>query len=220
MATRTAPKSSSTPKSAGAAKRAAPKKRSTPRRAAGAKAADPFAGFAEAAQLKSMMTPEQAFELYRQNARLALDIIDAAIESTAKMRKLQFEGEEEARALHKRAARRAAEAASPQALVAAGQNAGQEGVQKALAYWTQMFDLVVEMQKRLFAVIEQQTTDVPGVKEARAALSLLPDFKQAQKLVDAMQGVLATGGDTFESIQRVMGDLGRMAQQAVPGMKR
>jgi len=42
------------------------------------------------------MTPEQAFELYKANAKMALDVINAAIENTAKMRRLQFEGEEEA----------------------------------------------------------------------------------------------------------------------------
>ena len=44
-----------------------------------------------------MMTPEQAFELYKANAKIALDIINAAVEGTAKMRRLQFEGEEQAR---------------------------------------------------------------------------------------------------------------------------
>ena len=46
------------------------------------------------AKYAKTLTPEQAFELYRANAKLALDVIDAAIESTAKMRRLQFEGEE------------------------------------------------------------------------------------------------------------------------------
>lgn len=185
--------------------------------------ASAFAGMPDAAQfakLKEMMTPEQAFELYRQNARLALEIMDAAIESTAKMRKLQFEGEEEARAFHRRAARRAAEAENPEALVATGQNVGQEAVQKAMAYWSQMFDLVIEMQKRLFVIIDNQVADVPGVKQAKAAMGMLPDLSQAQNLVKAMQGVMSSGGSAFESMQRVMGDFTRMAQQSMPGLKR
>jgi hypothetical protein len=64
----------------------------------------------DAAQLSKYaktLTPEQAFELYRANARIALDVIDAAIDSTAKMRKLQFEGEEtHARSRRKRRATR------------------------------------------------------------------------------------------------------------------
>jgi phasin family protein len=191
--------------------------------ASAASAANVFANLGDPAQLsrlKDMMTPEQAFELYRQNARLALDIIDAAIESTAKMRKLQFEGEEEARDFHKRAARRAAEAENPQALVTTGQNVGQEAMQRALTYWSQMFELVVEMQKRLFTIIDEQVSEVPGVKQAKAALGMMPDMRQTQKLVDAMQGVLTSGGSAFESMQKVMGDFTRMAQQSMPGMKR
>jgi hypothetical protein len=185
--------------------------------------ANPFAAMNDPAQLarfREMMTHEQAFELYRQNARLALDIIDAAIESTAKMRKLQFEGEEEARSLQKRAARRAAEAENPQALVASGQTVGQEAVHKAMTYWSQMFELVVEMQRRLFTIIDEQVADVPGVKQAKAAMSMLPDLGQAQKLVSAMQGVLSSGSTAYESMQRVMGDFTKMAQQSMPGNKR
>ena len=181
-----------------------------------------FAAMSDPAQLeklKKMMTPEQAFELYRQNARLALEIIDAAMESTAKMRRLQYQGEEQARDLHKRAARGAAEAQNPQALMAAGQNVGQEAMQRAMAYWSQMFDLVVEMQKRLFAIVDNQVGDVPGVKQARAALGMMPDLTQTQNLVKAMQGVMTSGGSAFQSMQRVMGDWSRMAQ-SMSGNKR
>ena len=48
-------------------------------------------------RMAKMLTPEQAIELYKANARMALDVINAAIESTAKLRRLQFEGEEQAR---------------------------------------------------------------------------------------------------------------------------
>lgn len=229
MATKTASKSPSAKKSGSSG---AKRSRNTARGAAaseGAAAAQSARAFAgmpplpnpeQFAKLREMMTPEQAFELYRQNARLALDIIDAAIESTAKMRKLQFEGEEEARAFQKRVARRAATAENPQDLAAAGQSVGQEAVQKSLVYWSQMFDLVVEMQKRLFTIIDEQVKDVPGVKQAKEALRMLPDLSQAEKLVSAMQGVLSSGGSAFESMQKVMGDFTRMAQQSMPGTKR
>lgn len=229
MATHTAAKTKKTSrKSAGSAKRSRTRSQSGGAGASGAGSersgrASPFAGLSDPKQfdkLKQMMTPEQAFEMYRQNARLALEILDEAIESTARLRKLQFEGEEEARAFHKRTARRAAEAENPQALVAEGQTAGQEAMQKAMAYWSQMFDLVVEMQKRLFVIIENQMADVPGVKQARAAMGMLPDLSQAQNLVKAMQGVMTSGGSAFESMQRVMSDFTRMAQDSMPGMKR
>jgi hypothetical protein len=71
-------------------------------------------------KMAKLMTPEQAMELYRANSKMALDVINAAIEGTARVRKLQFEGEEQARAFGKKHARSAAEAATPNALMAAG----------------------------------------------------------------------------------------------------
>ena len=171
-------------------------------------------------RMAKVLTPEQAFELYRANARMALDVIDAAIEGTAKLRKLQFEGEEEARSMQKKAVRHAAEANDPQSLVAAGQAVTQEAVEKAMRYWSQMFDMIVEIQKRLFALIEQQMADVPGAREAKAAMAMMPDMRQAQGLVQAMQGMMSSGGSAFGSMQRVMGDLTRLAQQSMPGLPR
>jgi phasin family protein len=225
MATKTATKTSSSRKSGAKRSRTSSQPRATSSAGATSRAAaaNPFASMSDPRQfekLKKMMTPEQAFDMYRQNARLALEILDEAIEGTAKLRKLQFEGEEEARAFHKRAARRAAEAENPQALVAQGQSAGQEAMQRAMAYWSQMFELIVEMQKRLFVIIENQVADVPGVKEAKAAMGMLPDLSQTQNLVKAMQGVMTSGGSAFESMQRVMGDFTRMAHQSMPGAKR
>jgi phasin family protein len=163
------------------------------------------------AEYAKTLTPEQAFELYRANAKLALDVIDAAIESTAKMRRLQFEGEESARTMQKKAARRAAEAGDVPTLMAAGQSVSQEAIERSMAYWGQMFDLVVEMQKRLFALMENQMSDVPGVKQAKAAMAMMPDMTKMQNVVSAMQGVMSSGGSAFESMQKVMGDFARMS---------
>jgi hypothetical protein len=79
-----------------------------------------------------------------------------------------------------------------------------------MAYWGQMFDLVVEIQKRLFTLIENQMTDVPGVKQAKAAMAMMPDLSKMQNVVSAMQGVMSSGGSAFESMQKVMGDFARM----------
>jgi hypothetical protein len=134
MATKSAPKS--TTKSAAASKPAARKAKAPAKAApkAGAPSAEMFAmpDAAQLAKYAKTLTPEQAFELYRANAKLALDVIDAAIESTAKMRKLQFEGEEQARSMQKKAARRAAEAGDAAALMAAGQSVTQEAVDGVL----------------------------------------------------------------------------------------
>jgi phasin family protein len=213
MATRTTPKS--TAKSAASHKPAAKKARAAPK-AAPKSAAGPSAAFAmpdaaQLAQYAKTLTPEQAFELYRANAKLALDVIDAAIESTAKMRRLQFEGEESARTMQKKAARRAAEAGDVQSLVAAGQSVTQEAVERSMAYWGQMFDLVVEIQKRLFTLMENQMSGVPGVKQAKAAMAMMPDITKMQDVVSAMQGVMSSGGSAFESMQKVMGDFARMS---------
>ena len=162
----------------------------------------------------------QAIELYKANAALALEIINTAIEGAARLRKKQFEGEEEAREFQRRHARSAAEARDPSSLLAAGQGAAQEAMEKSMHYWGEMFDLIVEIQKRLFTLIEDQMEGVPGVKETKAAMALMPDMSQMKKVVSAMQGVVSSGGSTFESMQRVMGDFAKMAQGSLSGSRR
>ncbi len=176
--------------------------------------------FGDLSKMAKGMTPEQAFDLYKANAKMALDIINTAIENTAKLRKHQFAGEEEVRSMQKKVLRTAAEASDPQALMAASQTVTQEAVEKAMRYWGEMFDMIVEMQKRLFALMEEQMEGVPGAKEAKAAMAMMPDLRQAQNLVKAMQGVMSSGAPAFESMQRVIGDFTRMAQQTMPGLKR
>jgi phasin family protein len=163
------------------------------------------------------MTPEQALEFYRTNATLALDVINAAIESAGRLRRKQFEGEEEARDFQRRHVRSAAEASDPQALVAAGQGAAQEAMERSMRYWSEMFDLIVEIQKRLFTLMEEQMEGMPGVKETRVAMGMFPDVSQMQKIVSAMQAVVSSGESTFASMQRVMGDFAKAAQGSLQG---
>jgi phasin family protein len=174
------------------------------------------ADLGDMAKMARALSPEQAFELYKTNAKLALDVINTAIENTSKLRRLQFEGEEQGRSMQRKAIRHAAEANDPQSLVAAGQSVTQEAVEKAMQYWNEMFSMIVEMQKRLFALMEDQMAGMPGAKEAKAVMAMMPDVKQAQNLVNAMQGVMASGAPAFSSMQRVMGDFARMAQQSMP----
>ena len=167
-------------------------------------------------KMAKMMTPEQAMDLYKANAKMALDVINAAIENTGRLRRLQFEGEEESRAMGRKAARAVAEAGSPDEMMAASTSASQEAVEHAMRYWGQMFDLISEMQKRLWVMIEGQMQSVPGAAQAKAAMSMMPDLSQAQNVIKAMQGVVGAGGNAYESMQKVMGDLARY----MPGMKR
>ena len=175
-------------------------RRPRPRKATAARparAAAPSAGFADLSKMARLMTPEQAFELYRANARIALDVIDAALAGTAKLRRLQFEAEEDTRSMQQRAARHVATSSDPQALVAAGREVTGEAVEKAMRYWRQMFEMIVEMQKRLFALMQEQASGVPGAKQARTLMAMMPDVGQAQSLVDAMQRVMSSGGSAF-----------------------
>ncbi len=167
------------------------------------------------AKYAKTLTPEQAFEMYRANAKLALDVIENAIESTAKVRKLQFEGEERARSMQKKTARSAAEAGDVPSLMAVGQSAAQEAIENSMQYWGQMFELIVEIQKRLFTMLESQTASLPGAKEAKAAMAMMPDMTKMQNVVSAMQGVMSSGTSAFDQMQKVMGDLARMS-----GMRR
>ena len=147
-----------------------------------------MSGMGDLSKMAKMMTPEQAIDLYKANAKLALDVINAAIENTTKLRRLQFEGEEEARAMGRKAAKRAAEAGTPNEMMAAGQTASQEAVEHAMHYWGQMFEMIAEMQKRLFVMMEEQMAGVPGVKEAKAAMSMMPDLRQAQNVITGDAG--------------------------------
>jgi hypothetical protein len=214
--------------SAKTAKKRAPRKRTSSPRAAPKAAASAFAGFkapqmpdfSQMGKMAKMMTPEQAIELYKTNAKIALDVINAAIDNTARLRKKQFEGEEEARAFQKKTARSVGEASDAHALMAASQGAAQEAMEKSMHYWGEMFDLIVEMQKRLMTLIEEQMAGVPGVKEAKAAMAMLPDLRQMKNVVSAMQGVVSSGNSAFETMQRVMGDFAKLAQSSMPGMRR
>ena len=173
----------------------------------------------DAKQLQALaksLTPEQAFQLYRQNAKLALDVIEAAIANTEKVRRLQFEGEEKARSMQKKATRQVAEAGDVKALMASGQVLSKEAVEQAMAYWGQMFELVVDMQKQLFSLMQTQMTGLPGAKEAKAAMAMMPDLRQTQNLVNAFQGVMASSGSAVETMQKMMTDFAKL----MPGAKR
>lgn len=215
-AAKTTTSKAAAPKTSRAAPKAAAKESAAP-----ASGMPPFAmpDAAQIAKYAKAMTPEQAFELYKTNAQVALKIIDAAIENTAKVRRLQFEGEEQARSMQKKAARHAAEAKDAQQLMAAGQNVAQEALAQSMQYWGEMFDLVSDMQKRLFTLMEGQMAGIPGAKEAKAAMAMLPDLTPAKDLVAAMQGVMSSGGSAFESMQRVMNDFAKYTQ-SMPGLKR
>lgn len=160
---------------------------------------------ADPAALAKMMTPERAVELYKANAGLALEVINAAIEGTSRLRRKQFEGEEAAREFQRRQVRSAAQARDPQSLVAAQQGATQEAVERSMRYWSEMFELIVEIQKRLFTLMQEQMETMPGVRETRVAMTMFPDLGEMQKVVSAMQGVLTSGASTFEAMQRAMG---------------
>ncbi len=173
----------------------------------------------DAKQLQALaksLTPEQAFQLYRQNAKLALDVIEAAIASTEKVRRLQFEGEEKARSMQKKATRQVAEAGDVKALMSGGQALSKEAVEQAMAYWGQMFELVVDVQKQLFSLMQTQMTGLPGAKEAKAAMAMMPDMRQAQNLVNAFQGVMTSSGSAVETMQKMMTDFAKL----MPGAKR
>ncbi len=203
-----------TPPSPKAARRGKAKHRPSAKKALGGGTAMPpgFAG-GDMTKVVNLLTPEQAIELYKANARMALDVINAAIDNTAKLRKLQFAGEEEARAFGKKAAKSAAEARDAQSLMAAGQDAAQEALEKSMHYWGEMFDLITEMQKRVFALIEEQTEGMPGVRQAKAAMAMLPDMGPMQNVVEAMKGVIGSGGNALEHMQKVIGDFTRMTRR-------
>jgi hypothetical protein len=219
MAARKPAAPAASPKSRRAPRKAAAKKRApaAPKRAAAAPG--PREAQEQMARMANLMTPDQAIELYKANAKMALDVINAAIDSTARLRKLQFAGEESAREFGRKAARGAAAAKDAQSLVTLGQETGREALETSLAYWQDMFALIVEIQKRLFSLIEGQAQGLPGYKHAKAAMQMMPDLGPMKNVVDAMQGLVGSGGSAFASMQKVMQDMAQMAQSAMPGRR-
>ncbi len=122
--------------------------------------------------------------------------------------------------MQKKALRHAAEASDPQALMAASQSVTEEVVEKSMRYWGEMFDLIVEMQKRLFTLIQDQAEGLPGMKQAKAAMAMMPDLGPMKNVVSAMQGMVGSGSGAFTSMQKMMADMAKMAQSSMPGMKR
>jgi hypothetical protein len=165
---------------------------------------------AQLAEYAKTLTPEQAFELYR--ATRGSRSTSSTPRSKAPRRCAGCSSRARRRPARCRRRRhgRAAEAGDMPSLMAAGQSVTQEAVERSMAYWGQMFELIVEIQKRLFALMEDQMSGVPGVKQAKAALAMMPDMTQMQNVVSAMQGVMSSGGSAFESMQKVMGDFARM----------
>jgi phasin family protein len=202
------------------AKRRTPAKSAAPAAASTRATMPQIPDMRELAKMAKLMTPEQAIDLYKTNAKMALDVINAAIDSAARLRKKQFEGEEEMRAFQQKHVRAVGAASDAQSLMAASQGAAKEAVERSMHYWGEVFDLIVEIQKRLFALIEEQMAGVPGVKEAKAAMALMPDLRQMKDVVSAMQGVVTSGGSAFETMQKVMGDFAKMAQSSMQPMRR
>src|SRR5947208_5325461 len=132
------------------AKRRISAKASAPATASARATAPRIPDVRELAKMPKIMTPEQAIELYKTNAKLALDVISAAIDSTARLRKKQFEGEEEMRAFQRKHARAVGEASDAQSPMALSQGAAQEAVEKPMQHRGESFDVIVEIQKRLF----------------------------------------------------------------------
>ena len=148
---------------------------------------------ADMSRMANLMTPDQAIELYKANAKMALDVINAAIDNTAKLRKLQFEGEESAREFGRKAARNAAEAKDAQSLMSrAARNrprgAGEE--HGLLARHVRADRRDPEAPVRADRGAGQ---GMPGVKQAKAAMQMMPDLGPMKNVVDAMQRIVGSG---------------------------
>ena len=63
------------------------------------------------------------------------------------------------------------------------------------------------------ALIEDQTEGMPGVRQAKAAMAMLPDMAPMQNVVEAMKGVVGSGGNALEHMQKVIGDFTRMTRR-------
>ena len=74
--------------------------------------------------------------------------------------------------------------------------------------------------QRVVTLAEDLTSDMPGVKQGKAAMAAMPDLKPMQTVVEAMKGVMGAGGNAFEHMQEVMAEFTRMAQPPKSGGRR
>jgi hypothetical protein len=77
-------------------------------------------------------------------------------------------------------------------------------VETSLRYWQEMFELIAEIQRRLFTLIAEEAQALPGAREAQAAMALMPDLGGMRKVVEAMQAMVSSSGNAFEGMQRAM----------------
>src|SRR4029077_868778 len=88
-----AKKAAAAPTGTKTARKRPARKRSTPRmtseHAASARRPGSMPGFGDMSKMPKVMTAEQAIELYKANAALALEVINTAIESAARLRRKQ-----------------------------------------------------------------------------------------------------------------------------------
>jgi hypothetical protein len=163
-------------------------------------------------KMGGMVTPEQAIELYKANAQMALDIINAAIEGTAKVRRKQFEARRpRARSTRRPCGRR--RGARP--AIADGGRAGR-GAGSAREVDALLGRDVRPDQRDPAPPVHADRgagRGDAGVKQAKAAMAMLPDLKPIGNVVDAMRGVVGSGSNAFEQMQKVMGDFARLSQR-------
>jgi len=156
------------------------------------------------------MTPEQAFELYKANAKMALDVINAAIENTAKDAQ-GCSSRRRGSAIHAEKGDPSRGGSERSAVAGRGGSERDTGSgREAMQYWQQMFEMIVEMQKPPFCA--DGRTDVRACPGKGSQGGDGDDARRpaGAKPVKAMQGVMSSGGSAFTSMQRVMGDLTRM----------
>jgi hypothetical protein len=113
----------------------------------------PQPDFRDLAKMAKVLTPEQAFELYKTNAKMALTTSSTQRSKlTTKLRKLQFAGEEEARSMQKGAGMPRKERSTNRSWRRVRRDAG---IGKAMRYWGK-FDMIVKCRKRLFVMGRQR----------------------------------------------------------------
>ena len=123
-------------------------------------------GMPDMSKMAKMMTPEQAIDLYKANTKIALDIINAASKALPRCASCNSKARSRLARWDEGGATRSGSGES-ECADGGGPDRLAGGGQSAMRYWGQMFELVVDMQKRLFTLMEGQMPACPASRRPR-----------------------------------------------------
>ena len=154
---------------------------------------------------------EQFFEIWKQQVNAGLQILDALVESDAKMRAAQLAAANETHQRTVEAEKLLAGAKDAQELWNAQCTWASQNAERAAAYWREQFEAMSEANARILKLMqERMQSAVPveaGANSSVAALSAVDAayremLKSSQQLLAFMPGAFGAAAASSEAAQK------------------